>query len=63
MALDGEMLYVADTENTNQALILKTKRVYRRTGFSKISTRQRVDDGLRSPWDLSLIGRKSFTWR
>jgi DNA-binding beta-propeller fold protein YncE len=66
MALDGETLYVADTENhLIRRVDLKTKRVETIGGTGKIedfdgSGGIGVKTALRSPWDLSLVGRKLY---
>lgn len=66
IALDGEMLYVADTENhLIRRVDLKTKRVETIGGTGKLEDfngngGNGLTTGLRSPWDLSLIGRKLY---
>ena len=66
MALDGTKLYVADTENQRLRVVdLKTKKVSTVGGTGKLDdftgeggAALRV--GLRSPWDLALVGRNLF---
>lgn len=63
MALDGESLYVADTENhLIRRLDLKTRVVQTVAGTGKQShdyfkTGDALTVGLNSPWDLQLVGR------
>lgn len=66
IALDGDFLYVADTQNhAIRRMNLKTKTVETIAGTGKQSE-WRAEGGaaktspLSSPWDLSLVGRKLF---
>lgn len=66
IALDGEMLYVADTENhLIRAVDLKSKTVKTIAGTGQQS-RQNGESGparriaLNSPWDLQLVGRSLY---
>ncbi len=66
MALDGENLYVADTENhLLRRVDLKAKKVETIGGTGKLedfdgSGGIGMKAALRSPWDLSLVGRKLY---
>ncbi len=67
IALDGDFLYVADTENhAIRRVNLKTKIVETVAGTGKQHRYGEVSDGaaksvsLASPWDLQIIGRKLF---
>ncbi|MEO6589822.1 MAG: thioredoxin-like domain-containing protein [Pyrinomonadaceae bacterium] len=66
MAIDGENLYVADTDNqTIRKIDLKNKTVSTIAGTGTIEgfTGEGGDalkTSLRSPWDLSLVGEKLF---
>lgn len=66
MALDGDFLYVADTENHSiRRVDLKNKRVARIAGTGNLfgftgSGGPALETSLRSPWDLSLVGRDLF---
>lgn len=66
LALDGEMLYVADTENHSiRRVDLKLKKVETIGGTGSLkdfdgSGGIAITTALRSPWDLSLIGRKLY---
>jgi len=66
MALDGENLYVADTENhLLRRVDLKAKKVETIGGTGKLEDFDGrggigVMTALRSPWDLSLVGKKLY---
>jgi len=66
MALDGENLYVADTENhLLRRVDLKAKKVETIGGTGKLedfngSGGMGLTTALRSPWDLSLVGKKLY---
>ncbi|HXD34147.1 MAG TPA: thioredoxin-like domain-containing protein [Pyrinomonadaceae bacterium] len=66
MALDGDSLYVADTENhLIRRLDLKSRNVQTAAGTGKQShdyfkTGEALTVGLNSPWDLQLIGRTLY---
>lgn len=66
MALSGDRLYVADTENQRlRAVDLKTKKVSTIGGTGKIEDftgegGAALNVGLRSPWDLSIVGRNLY---
>jgi len=66
MALDGENLYVADTENhLLRRVDLKAKKVETIGGTGKLEEFNGnggigATTALRSPWDLSLVGRKLY---
>jgi len=66
MALDGENLYVADTENHLIRLVnLTTKRVETIGGTGKIEDFNgnggvAATTGLRSPWDVQIVGKKLY---
>jgi thiol-disulfide isomerase/thioredoxin len=63
MAIDGEDLYVADTENHSiRRVNLKTKKVETIGGTGTLegfngSGGKPLETALRSPWDLSLVGK------
>ncbi len=66
LALDGSRLYVADTENQRIRLIeLRTKKVSTIGGTGNLEDftgegGAALKTGLRSPWDLSLVGKLLF---
>ena len=66
LAIDGENLYVADTENHSiRRVNLKTRQVETIAGTGKLedfdgSGGIGAAAALRSPWDLSLVGRKLY---
>ncbi len=66
LALEGETLYVADTENHSiRRVDLKAKRVETIGGTGNLkefdgSGGIGITTTLRSPWDLSLVGRKLY---
>ncbi|HEY0457878.1 MAG TPA: thioredoxin-like domain-containing protein [Pyrinomonadaceae bacterium] len=66
LALDGTNLYVADTENQRIRLVdLKTKMVSTVAGTGKLEDftgdgGAALKTGLRSPWDLSLVGKNLY---
>lgn len=66
LALDGTNLYVADTENQRIRLVdLKTKKITTIGGTGNLEDftgegGAALKTGLRSPWDLSLVGKDLF---
>ena len=66
LALDGENLYVADTENhLIRRVDLKSKKVETVAGTGKLEDFDgnggiAATTGLRSPWDLSLVGKTLY---
>lgn len=66
LAVDGENLYVADTENhLIRRVDLKNKKVETIAGTGKLedfngSGGSALTTGLRSPWDLTLVGRTLY---
>lgn len=66
LALDGTRLYVADTENQRIRLVdLKAKKVSTISGTGNLEDftgegGNALKTGLRSPWDLSLVGKDLF---
>lgn len=66
LALDGARLYVADTENQRLRVVdLKTKKVSTVGGTGKLEDftgegGAALKVGLRSPWDLALVGRNLY---
>lgn len=66
MAIDGDFLFVADTDNqTIRKIDLKNKKVSTIAGTGTIGGFDGEDGdalktSLRSPWDLSLVGEKLF---
>jgi thiol-disulfide isomerase/thioredoxin len=66
LALSGTNLYVADTENQRIRLVdLKAKKVSTIAGTGKLEDftgegGEGLKTGLRSPWDLSLVGKSLF---
>lgn len=66
MAIDGDLLYVADTENHSiRRVNLKTKKVETiggtgtLEGFNGFGGKP-LETALRSPWDLSLVGKELY---
>lgn len=66
MAIDGDILYVADTENHSiRRVDLKTKKVETiggtgtLEGFNGFGGKP-LETALRSPWDLSLVGKELY---
>ena len=66
MALDGDMLYIADTENhLIRKVNLKARTVETLAGTGRQSTEYFKEGtgrsvGLNSPWDLQLVGRTLY---
>jgi len=66
LALDGTRLYVADTENQRLRVVdLKTKKVSTIGGTGKLEDftgegGAALKVGLRSPWDLALVGKNLY---
>ena len=66
LALDSDVLYVADTENNLiRRVDLKTKKVETIAGTGKLEDfngkgGKAKTTGLRSPWDLSLVGKNLY---
>lgn len=66
MALDGETLFVADTENhLIRRVDLRAEKVSTVAGTGRLSDFDGeggggLSTGLRSPWDLTIVGRKLF---
>ncbi len=66
LAVDGDLLYVADTENhLIRRVDLKAKKVETIAGTGKLedfngSGGSGIKTGLRSPWDLTLVGKTLY---